>query len=199
MNSEQLMEQVGIESKNGWKNSDLSIISEEMFEAIAEHFESCEECRKLFDDQGYESETLIEFEMDYLVNTVLSDWICEKEAGQKMTENEIQRMLDDEEEAARATLKQVDPDLPGLFQSLLESSEYNSETLYRVFMSHGNGAKDIVDYAVENELMPFQLLQYSEKKLSEHAEEAMKNLRNFHKRMSKDGKLPKKFKNGWCM
>jgi len=107
------------------------------------------------------------------------------------------KMTVDEEEAARATLKQVDPDLPGLFQSLLESSEYNSETLYRVFMSHGNGAKDIVDYAVENELMPFQLLQYSEKKLSEHAEEAMKNLRNFHKRMSKDGRLPKKFKNGW--
>lgn len=81
MNSKQLMEQVRIESTNGWKNSDLSIISEEMFEAIAEHFKTCGECRKLFDEQEYESETLIEFESDYLINTELSDWICKEEEG----------------------------------------------------------------------------------------------------------------------
>lgn len=57
------------------------------------------------------------------------------------------KMTADEDEAARATLKHVDPGLPELFESLLELSEYNSETLYRVFMSHGDGAKEIVEYA----------------------------------------------------
>ena len=107
------------------------------------------------------------------------------------------KMTADEEEAARATLKQVDPGLPELFESMLESSEYNSETLYRVFMSHGDGAKEIVEYAIENELMPFQLLQYSEQKLSEGTEEAMKNMRNFRKHMGKEGMLPRKLRNGW--
>ena len=81
MNSKQLIEQVEIESKNDWENSDLSIISEEMLENIVEHFKICEECRKLFDEQEYESETLIEFESDYLINTELSDWICEEGEG----------------------------------------------------------------------------------------------------------------------
>lgn len=59
-----------------------------------------------------------------------------------------------EEEAARATLNSIDPELPELFEHLLDVSEYNSETLYRVFMAHGSGAKEIVEYAIDNELMP---------------------------------------------
>jgi hypothetical protein len=114
----------------------------------------------------------------------------------------------DEEEAARITLKYVDPNLPELFERLLESSEYNSETLYRVFMSHGFLAAEIIDYAIDNKLMPFQLLRYSEKKLSERAEESMNKLAeeidnqpvielNAINKKSKEEKLPRKLRNGW--
>lgn len=102
-----------------------------------------------------------------------------------------------EEIDTRAKFKYIDPELPELFDRLLESSEYSSETLYWVFMAHGKGANDIVRYAIENELMPYQLLQYSEKKSSESAEEAWKKLRAYEKSMSKEVKLPKKLRNGW--
>jgi hypothetical protein len=114
----------------------------------------------------------------------------------------------DEEEAVIANLKYIDPGLPELFEQLLESSEYNSETLYQVFMSHGSGAKEIVEYAIENELMPYQLLRYSEKKLSESAEEAWNKLSeeidkqpvidiNVRTRKNNKNKLPRNLRKGW--
>lgn len=76
MNAKQLIEQVNECAKNHWKNSDLWDDSQEMFEQMAEHFETCEECRKEFDAMCYPEETLIEFEKN-LSGTELSDWICE--------------------------------------------------------------------------------------------------------------------------
>jgi len=76
MKAEQLIEQVNECRKNNWQNSDLGKNSEEMLEAIADHFETCEECRKAFDVQEYPEETLVEFENE-LSGTELSDWICE--------------------------------------------------------------------------------------------------------------------------
>lgn len=105
-----------------------------------------------------------------------------------------------EEEAARATLNSIDPSLPELFERLLDVSEYNSETLYRVFMAHGSDAEEIMTYAIDNELMPVQLLRYSDEKLSEGAAEVLENLKDttFNKtRKSKEGKLPRKFRKGW--
>lgn len=75
MNAKQLIEQVNEAKQNNWQNSDLWKESQEMLEQIAEHFETCEECRKQFDAQEYPEQTLIEFE-DYLSGTELSDWIC---------------------------------------------------------------------------------------------------------------------------
>lgn len=102
-----------------------------------------------------------------------------------------------DEEVARMTLKSIDPALLELFESLLVSSGYNFEVLYSVFMSHGSEAKDIVEYAKENKLMPFQLFNYSDKKLSEGAGEALKKFREFEKSTRKKEKLPKKLRNGW--
>ncbi len=103
----------------------------------------------------------------------------------------------EDEEAARVTLKNIDPNIPELFESLLNTSEYNSETLYWVFMAHGSGAKEIIEYAIEAQLMPYQLLQYSDKKLSESAEESLKKLGDYGRRMNKEDKLPKKYRRGW--
>jgi len=102
-----------------------------------------------------------------------------------------------EEEAARVTLKNIDPAILELFEDLLKSSDYNSETLYWVFMAHGSGAKEIIEYAIETQLMPYQLLAYSDKKLGESAEEASGKLRVYGKGMSKEDKLPKKYRRGW--
>jgi hypothetical protein len=103
----------------------------------------------------------------------------------------------DGEEIARMDLGKIDPELPRLFESLLQSSEYNSETLYQVFMSHGSGAKEIVEYATHFELMPFQLLTYSDKKLNESAEESFKKIKVYEKSRKGEEKLPRKLRNGW--
>lgn len=100
-------------------------------------------------------------------------------------------------ELAVITLRSVDPAIPELFKHLLETSEYGSETLYRVFMSHGSGAKEIIEYAIEKELMPFELIMYSDRKLSESAEEALTKLKEFGRIPTTKEKLPKKFRNGW--
>lgn len=76
MNSKTLIEQVRESQENNWKNSDIWKESQDMLEKIAEHFESCEECRKGFDAQEYPEQTLIEFEAN-LQTTGIKDWICE--------------------------------------------------------------------------------------------------------------------------
>ena len=78
MDSKTLIKQVNECRTDGWKHSDLSVNSEVILEKMAEHYEHCKSCREEFDAQSYESETLIEFERDYLYNTHVSDWICEE-------------------------------------------------------------------------------------------------------------------------
>lgn len=88
MNAKQLIEQVNVCRKNNWQNSDLGKNSEELLEAIADHFETCEECRKEFDVQEYPEETLIEFEGN-LSNTDIYDWICEERPKQQDETGEL--------------------------------------------------------------------------------------------------------------
>jgi putative transposon-encoded protein len=76
MNAEELIKQVEECRKNNWQNSDLGSGSEKMLEAIAEHFETCDECRKDFDAMDYPEKWLIDFE-ERLSGTSLSDWIHE--------------------------------------------------------------------------------------------------------------------------
>lgn len=76
MNASTLIEQVEDAKENNWKNSDLWEKSENMLEAIAEHFKSCDKCRGAFDAQAYPEKTLLEFE-NMLSGTELSDWICD--------------------------------------------------------------------------------------------------------------------------
>lgn len=77
MNSNELIEQVNNCRAINWHNSDLFRESELMLEQIADHLKTCERCRKQFDAQEYPQKRLINFEIEELVNTNLSDWICE--------------------------------------------------------------------------------------------------------------------------
>jgi hypothetical protein len=78
MDAKTLIKQVRECQKNNWQNSDLWKDSEEMLGEIADHFETCEECRKEFDAQEYQEENLIEFEIR-LQTTEIYNWICEGE------------------------------------------------------------------------------------------------------------------------
>ncbi len=72
MNAKELIEAV----KAGWENSDLYDGVQTLLEQIAEHFETCEECRDAFDDIGYEEETLKDMELLFLQNMDLNRWVC---------------------------------------------------------------------------------------------------------------------------
>lgn len=73
MQAKELIEAV----KAGWENSDLYDGVQTLLEQIAEHFETCEECRDSFDDMGYEEETLKDMELLFLQNMDLNKWVCE--------------------------------------------------------------------------------------------------------------------------
>jgi len=76
MDSKKIMEQVGQQNTENWKNSDIESEYEVMLWKMAEHFKKCEKCRKDFDEQEYGSENLIQFVDKYLIRAKLSDWIC---------------------------------------------------------------------------------------------------------------------------
>lgn len=80
MSAEKLIKQVEECEANNWKNSDIGREGELMLEVIAGHFRSCESCRKAFDDQRYEDETIQEFANEFLSCTDISEWIgdCKK-------------------------------------------------------------------------------------------------------------------------
>jgi len=75
MSSWKLIQQVDECKANGWVNSDIGASEEAALETIADHFRSCESCRKAFDDQRYEDETIQEFSK--MLGGSVYDWICE--------------------------------------------------------------------------------------------------------------------------
>lgn len=77
MKAQELINAVKECKENHWENSDISRRSEIMFEMIADHFDTCEDCRNQFDSMEYKRETLIDFIGEiHFDNTNLEDWIC---------------------------------------------------------------------------------------------------------------------------
>lgn len=77
MNSKEFIKYVSECQAENWLNSDINREIELNFEKIAEHFQDCEECSILFDEQNYPQKTLIELAKRYDFSK-LEDWICDK-------------------------------------------------------------------------------------------------------------------------
>lgn len=77
MNAKELIAAVKSAKSNGWENSDLYDGVQTLLERIAEHYETCDECRDAFDDMSYEEETLKDMELLFLQNMDLNRWVCE--------------------------------------------------------------------------------------------------------------------------
>lgn len=77
MNAKELIEAVNEQKAANWKNADLDSATIGLLEAVAAHYEDCDECRQAFDEMGYEEEHLIEMESLFNEHGCLGDWICE--------------------------------------------------------------------------------------------------------------------------
>lgn len=90
-------------------------------------------------------------------------------------------------------LEYIDPYLATEFKRLLETSLYHYETLYEIFMAHGDGAIKIIEYGIERNLSTWALLYISDQKMV-----VTKDIsRLFETTDNKEDKLPKKLRNGW--
>lgn len=78
MDAKELIRQVNEQKAKGWKNSDLCRGVEQLLEKIAQHYETCEDCRQAFDDTEYEEETLKEMEAYFINDMQLNVWTCDE-------------------------------------------------------------------------------------------------------------------------
>ena len=78
MNAKELIRQVNEQKANDWRNSDLYRDVERLLEKIAQHYETCEDCRQAFDDTEYEEETLKEMEAYFINDMQLNVWTCDE-------------------------------------------------------------------------------------------------------------------------
>jgi len=79
MNAAELIEHVEECRRERWQNSDISSGGERLLELVAAHFQECEECRKAFDTEEYEEETLIGIWHRYMCqNEDPAEWICDE-------------------------------------------------------------------------------------------------------------------------
>lgn len=83
MNANELITQVQECKSERWQNSDIPTSGERLLEIIADHYETCEECRDTFDEQEYEETTLIELWHSFMAaSEAPEEWICDE--GLKM-------------------------------------------------------------------------------------------------------------------
>jgi len=76
MNAIEFIKAVNEQKVANWKNADLDTATIELFEAVAAHYENCEECRQAFDEMEYEEEYLIELESLFNTHGNVADWVC---------------------------------------------------------------------------------------------------------------------------
>ena len=104
-------------------------------------------------------------------------------------------------QARKSTLASVDPKLAEDFHWLVYLTKYHFELIYKVFMAHGSGAKEIIEHAARYNLSSARLELYSDIVLENDAEKLRKEIGNQPviniNRTRKEVKLPRKLRNGW--